>query len=65
MPNPTESLYNSKCDVCDDFISKGEYIYFHENNKFCEECAENNNIVCDCGNYKKPIYKTCYTCKNK
>ncbi len=63
MPNPTEALYNSKCDVCGDFINKGDNIYFHEDNKFCEGCADANDIVCNCGNYKKSQYKTCWYCK--
>jgi hypothetical protein len=65
MPNPTEAQYNSKCDECKRIIYIGENLYFHEEQKFCDECAGGYNIVCDCGSYKKPIYKKCYPCKNK
>ncbi len=62
MPNPMEAFANSFCDICGDSIPEGEEIYFHNNEKYCRDCADNENIVCDCGNYKKPEFDVCYSC---
>lgn len=62
MPNPMPAFKNSTCDNCDEEIEEGADVYFHDGNKLCVSCAEDENIVCDCGSYKKPEYDQCYNC---
>jgi len=62
MSNPMPAYKNSRCDECENEIPTGEDVYFHDGNKFCMSCAEEADIICECGNYKNPDYTQCYSC---
>lgn len=63
MANPGKAYEYTRCSVCDEKIGEGNPVYFHESERYCSDCAEDSNIVCDCGDYKKPQYESCYNCK--
>ena len=63
--NPCPAFPHTSCDVCGEEMEEGDHVFFHEGDKYCELCAEDINIVCECGQYKKPEYETCYECKEK
>ena len=63
MANPLPAYKDVYCDGCNDCIEEGEDVYFHEGDRFCEGCANEQNIKCECGNYKKQEYAACYSCK--
>lgn len=62
MPNPAPAYRNSSCDNCQEDIPEGESVFFDEGNKLCEACATDNDLICECGQYKKAEFKTCYEC---
>lgn len=64
MPNPAPAYREIKCPLCDKVITKGEDVFFEDGDKFCRDCAENNDNVCNCGQYKRENYKTCFDCKD-
>lgn len=64
MPNPGEAYKGTECDYCGEEIEEGENVFFEDGEKFCEYCAESNDNICDCGQFKKSEYKTCFDCKN-
>ncbi len=41
---------------------EGNKVYSVEGEFYCEECAEANGNVCDCGNFKKEGYEECFAC---
>ena len=61
--NPCPAFLNTVCDICGEEMEEGDDVFFHEGDKYCELCAEEAGIVCECGQYKKPQYETCYECK--
>lgn len=63
--NPCPAFPNTICEGCGEEIEEGDDVFFHEDEKLCEQCAEQLDIVCDCGQYKKPEYETCYECKEE
>lgn len=62
MANPFITQYNKKCDYCEAEIILGREIYIHNSDRICIDCAEEADVVCDCGNYLKEGYEKCYTC---
>ncbi len=64
MPNPFLARFDSDCADCggtmfenDDevFACEGEYV--------CRDCAEKRGNVCECGQYKKSEFETCFECR--
>ena len=64
MANPFKVKGSIECSSCADEIENGDYCYYHEDEPYCEWCAEEQEIVCACGDYKKPEYDECYDCFN-
>ena len=62
MPNPFPANFDSTCQDCGDTVAEGDQMFAHEGQFICESCAENSDLVCSCGNYKKEEFKNCYTC---
>ncbi len=62
MPNPMPAYPNTTCDECDEKIDEGDDVYFCDGNKLCQECAQAEGYVCDCGNYKSQDFNQCYEC---
>ena len=62
MPNPLPAFPNTFCDNCEELIPEDDNVYFCDDGKFCQQCAGENNNVCECGNYKKEEFETCYEC---
>ena len=62
MANPADAYAGSKCDSCGNEVGEGNPIFFDDGEKLCQECAEDNNNVCECGQYKKADFKECYEC---
>lgn len=63
MANPMAAWFITSCKQCGDTIKKGEQIYFN-GSRLCTTCAISNDLVCDCGKYKKEEYDQCYECHN-
>ena len=64
MSNPFKARFDSTCDSCGDPLFEDDSDVFANDGQFiCESCANANDNICDCGNYKKDIYDTCYECK--
>ena len=62
MNNPSPAFKFTKCDNCDNEIPEGDGVFFWDGYKYCEQCARDEDIVCECGNFKKPEYEICYDC---
>lgn len=62
MSNPFETKFDSECQDCGAEVLQGDDMYVVDGNFLCISCAEINGNVCDCGNYKKDDYDTCYEC---
>ena len=63
MPNPMPAFRNVICDDCGEPIPEGEDVFFVDGSRFCGDCASANGNICECGNYKKAEYETCYECR--
>ena len=62
MANPFESNYDNNCNSCGDKVYAGDDMYAHEGIFICENCAQLEDLICECGNYKKAEYESCYEC---
>ena len=62
MANPVPAYRNSTCDNCQAPIPEGDLLFFDEGNRLCERCAEDDELICTCGSYKKAEFLTCYEC---
>lgn len=62
MANPVIAKWYNECEGCDCSIEEGEHIYFTDDGKLCEDCANDADYVCECGQFKKPDFKQCYDC---
>jgi hypothetical protein len=62
MANPMPAFRNTFCAECAEHIPEGDDVYFTDEGKLCESCAEENGWLCDCGGFKKQEYDTCYEC---
>ena len=38
-------------------------MYAADGQFICKDCARANGNICECGNFKKEGYETCYECK--
>ncbi len=65
MSNPSSAFKNTICDICGEDIPEGDDLFFHDHEKYCKSCAEEADIVCDCGDYKKPEFEYCFSCHNE
>lgn len=65
MTNPFNAEFDSNCQSCDELIEIGEAVYADEGEFICTACAVESGIVCECGEYKKPEYNTCWDCRGK
>lgn len=54
--------YDTRCTECDDDIMEGDPIFFADGAKLCQGCADDAGYVCECGEYKKPEFDTCFDC---
>lgn len=64
MANPFPCKFDSQCQNCGNYLDAGEEMYAHDQMFICADCANEADAVCECGNYKKPEFKTCFTCKD-
>lgn len=62
MGNPYPAFKNTYCTDCGEEVEEDDDIYIYLNEKYCTSCAKRQRIVCECGNFKKPQYNTCYDC---
>lgn len=62
MNNPCKAFKGTFCDNCKNSIQEEYSVYLHDGNRYCQSCADDINIKCDCGNYKKDEYDQCYEC---
>ena len=56
------AFFDTECCDCGETIFKGDDIYFCDDGKLCESCADDREMICDCGEQKKPDYDSCYSC---
>lgn len=62
MKNPCSAFANTICDECGERMVEGDDLYFVDGHRFCEACASANDNICDCGNFKRAEFDTCYKC---
>lgn len=62
MTNPFRVRFDSECARCLEIVEYGEAMFAHEEEFICKSCARTKQLICQCGNYKKPEYGTCYSC---
>lgn len=63
MANPVSAFRGVKCDACGERLEEGDDLYMTDDGRMCETCAGDDGYVCDCGNFKKQEYETCWECK--
>ena len=63
--NPSPAYKNTKCGSCDEYIEEGDDVFFYDDEKYCTDCAISEDIVCECGQFKKPEYDLCYECNKE
>jgi hypothetical protein len=63
--NPFPSKFDSECQECEEMIEEGESMFSDNGQFICIACAEEKDAVCECGNYKKPEFPTCFECKDE
>lgn len=63
MSNPFLPQFNSNCNSCGDTVTPDDNMFACEGQFLCEDCANAGDYVCDCGDFKKSEYKTCYNCR--
>lgn len=64
MSNPFNNQFDSRCGMCEGFVGEGDQMFAHEGQFICSSCANNEDLVCSCGNYKKAEYDECFDCFN-
>ena len=62
MSNPVPAFKNTFCDSCGKDIDEDDDVFLTDDGKLCTECAEENDYVCECGQYKKAEYSQCWEC---
>lgn len=65
MANPFNVKFDSTCVSCDETVPEGDEMFAHEGQFICGECAESEDVICDCGSYKKSGLDECFSCMNK
>jgi len=60
--NPCRAFKGVKCDSCGEQLEEGEDLFYTDSGKLCLGCAEAEDYVCPCGQYKKPDFDECYEC---
>lgn len=59
-----KAYWCAECCGCAEHIIEGDPIYFCDEGKLCETCADDSDLVCPvCGGQKQDQYDTCYDCK--
>ncbi len=58
MANPFPNRFRSRCNEC---YEQGDDTYAI-NGAFMCYCADMSDNVCECGNFKREEYGTCYEC---
>lgn len=64
MSNPVPAFKNTSCDECGSVLEEGEDLFFTDDGRLCTDCADSKDYICDCGNFKKQEYGTCFECKD-
>lgn len=62
MANPFPAHFESTCDSCGESMYEGNKVYAVDGQFYCEDCADANGNVCDCGAFKKEGYAECFAC---
>jgi len=65
MSNPVPAFEYTSCDGCGERLEEGDDLFLHEGEKLCDVCAAEEEIICECGQYKKPQYAKCYECSHE
>ena len=63
--NPFPNRFDSTCDSCGDDLPEGEIVFAVDGDFVCLACADSNGNVCDCGQFKKEEYDSCFDCYEK
>jgi len=64
MSNPFEAHFDKDCDDCGRPIDEGDETFARDGDFICRQCAEDGDNVCECGQFKKAEYETCFDCKH-
>ncbi len=63
--NPFPNRFDSECANCGGDIYEEENVFADDGEFICEDCAAERNVICECGNYKKAGFPTCFDCKDE
>lgn len=61
--NPFEAKFSSMCTDCEMTVEEGDMMFSDSGDFICQDCADERDIICECGNYKKPDFEQCYECR--
>lgn len=59
---PFKAYRGQICSYCGMQMSEGDDLFLDDSEKYCAECADELDLVCECGEYKKAEYEKCYEC---
>lgn len=65
MPNPFKTRFDSECQDCGGMVDEGEFMYAVDGSFLCQDCANSEGVVCNCGNIKRESYDRCWDCFQK
>ena len=63
--NPFPNNFDSECSNCGNDIYEGDDVFADEGEFICADCADERDVICECGNYKKAGFPTCYDCRDQ
>ena len=63
MANPFPTKFDSECAGCGETVYENDDMFYDRGEYVCPACAAEQDVVCECGQYKKPEFETCYECK--
>jgi hypothetical protein len=62
MANPFKTKFKSTCQSYGEIVEEGDDMFAIDGQFVCEQCAEAGDNICECGNFKKEEYDTCFDC---
>lgn len=62
MANPFQVKFDSTCQSCEAQVWEGDLMFAAQGLFICGSCAHEAEVVCSCGNFKKPEFDKCFAC---
>lgn len=64
MSNPFITRFDSRCGSCGDIVYEGDEMFAVDGEFICRDCADINDNICECGQFKREEFETCFDCKD-